>query len=186
MDKLHETWKPIPRYEWKYSISSAGNVKNVVKGNILTPSRHSKGYVKVCLSRKFDSQKGKRVAVEFYVHRLVAEAFIPNPGNLPQVNHKNGDKTDNRVENLEWVNNQENHIHRFRALKHKPSSLGMFGKDNPKSKPVNQLTKSGKLLKTWDSISDVHRELGFTISNISAICRGKGRTYKGFKWEFAT
>lgn len=116
----NEIWKDIKGYEDLYQISNLGNVKSLYRiinytfngkpkkrkiyEKILKKSVNRFGYEYVCLSREYKTHKVK-------VHRLVAEAFIPNVNNKPQVNHINGVKTDNRVENLEWCNNSENMQH---------------------------------------------------------------------------
>lgn len=97
-------WKEIPFTDGEYTVSSIGEVKTAKTGRILKPVIDARGYERVCL---FKTNRDKR----YKVHRLVATAFIPNPDGKPQVNHKDGDKRNNCVENLEWVTNDENMRH---------------------------------------------------------------------------
>ena len=104
-----EVWKPICGYD--YEVSDLGNVRNKKNHNILTHYDYNRtGYIRVIL---FKEHKRKR----FFIHRLVAETFIPNPERKPMVNHKDGNKQNNRLENLEWVTCSENGLHYFRKLR---------------------------------------------------------------------
>jgi len=101
---MMEIWRNIDGFNGKYQISSWGNVRNAETGKILKPYTNSKGYLKIGLS------DGKK-CVKKRINRLVAMAFIENPDNLPQVNHKDGNKQNNSFSNLEWVTNDQNNEH---------------------------------------------------------------------------
>jgi hypothetical protein len=181
---MQEIWKDIPNYEGFYQVSNLGNIKslhynqqNIEK--ILKQTKNSSGYYKVEL------YKNKKSKI-FYVHRIVAMAFIPNPKNKSEVNHIDGNKLNNNVSNLEWNTISENQKH---AIKHKLRSpspmLGKFGKLNPNSKPVLQYDLNGNLVKRWDSIADIERELGINRSCISNNLIGNYKTSYGFVWKYA-
>lgn len=98
-----EIWKDIEEFKGQYQISSWGRVRNK-DGYILKPYVNQKGYIRISL------QRGRK-SIKRRVHRLVAQAFIPNPMNLPQVNHKDGNKQNNSYTNLEWITNSDNMRH---------------------------------------------------------------------------
>lgn len=98
---MKEIWKDIPGYEGIYIVSSFGRIRNLVSGKFIKPSQKNDGYCRVCLSK---NGCGKCINI----HRLVAQVFIPNPDNLPQVNHRDEDKTNNVADNLEWCDAKYN------------------------------------------------------------------------------
>ena len=113
-------------------------------------------------------------------HRFIAELFIPNPDNFPQVNHKNERKDDNRVENLEWCDNKYNSNYGTR------NERGAKAKINgKKSKRVRQYTIDGTFIREWPSASEVTRQLGYSQGNISGCCRGEHKFVYGYVWRYA-
>lgn len=167
-----EKWKNIVGYEGLYQISNLGNIKslnykNTDEEKILKTKKNRGGYLLVGLYKN-----GKQ---KYYtVHRLVAEAFIPNPNNLPQVNHKDEDKTNNRVENLEWCSPQYNINYGNRNEKMAKS----------RSIPILQFNLDGEFIKKWESGTQVQKDLGFDNSSITKCCKGKLKSIYGFIWRY--
>lgn len=190
---MNEYWVSLPNYS-RYEVSSLGRVKSLSrvkrwshhgksgkflsKGLVLKQIKTRTGYPQVTL--KSDSNTYRI----FHIHRLVALAFIPNPQNKPQVNHKNGVKNDNRVENLEWVTVSENTKHGYDVLGVIPSQRNKYGEENNSAKPVLQIDKNGNVIKRWGAAMDAVRA-GFDSSCISRCCSGHSFIHKGFKWQYA-
>ena len=160
-----EIWKDIEGYEGLYQVSNMGRVKSLKFGKerILNPSKNR--YVIVTLSK--DNKTNY-----FQVHRLVAKAFIPNPHNLPQVNHRNEDKTDNRVDNLEWCSAKYNSNY---GTRNKRASVSC-------RKTILQFTLDGEFVKKWQSGTEINKELHILKGDISACCKGKQKSAGGYKW----
>ena len=158
----------IEGYE-NYEVTCSGDVLNSKTGRVLKPGKNYKGYFFVILSKNGKAKK-------FYIHRLVAEAFIPNPLNLPCVNHKDEVKTNNCVENLEWCDCKYN-INYGTAIKRMTKA---------NSKTVLQLRKDGSLVRIWPSTIEVHRQLGYSHGHISNCCRGKRHSAYNYKWCYTS
>lgn len=172
-----EEWKIIEDYP-DYMISNMGRVKSLKynKERIRIPTKHKTGYLQIGLNNnnKYTLHK---------VHRLVAQAFIPNPENKPHIDHINTDRTDNRVENLRWVTAKENSNNLLTIEKHKNKPLPKSQK-HPNSKPILQFTKEGELVKIWNCARDIERELGCSNADISKCCKGNRKTVYGFIWRY--
>ena len=186
---MEEIWKDIPGYEGMYQVSNLGRVKSLdriktnkligkhfVKEKLMKLRLSSRGYLSVGLTKN-----GKQVG--YRVHRLVAQAFIPNPENKKEVNHINGVKTDNRVDNLEWCTSSENTIH---AMRTGLITIKRGGDDN-RSISVNQYNLNGDFIKKWDCIKDIKRQLGYDTKAIISCCKHKKHynTAYGYIWEYA-
>lgn len=174
-----DIWKDIEDYEGYYKVSTLGKVKSIKFGRekILKVSISEQGYRHVQLTKGTEKN--------FRVGRLTAIAFIPNPENKRTVNHKNGIKTDDRVENLEWNTHGENLLHAYMELGRKSSSpwLGKFGKEHHSSKPVLQYSKSNNFIIKFDGMSEAERITGIKRQNIAAVCNGKQKTAGNFIWK---
>ena len=160
-----------------YWISRCGKVwSDAGRGCFLKPWV-SNGYYQVKL---YDGRKRKN----HKIHRLVASAFIPNPHNKEQINHKSGKRADNSVANLEWVTCSENHLHAYRTLGRKNVWRGKFGHDNHSSKPVIQMNLDGLEVAMFGSAHEAERA-GFDHSHIGRCCRNTQKTHAGYRWKFA-
>ena len=165
-DDVMIIWKPIPNFEDLYEISNTGEVRSknprYKNKSILKQGLSNKGYKNVCLCRK-------GVQKTFNVHRLVALAFIPNPNNLPCVNHKDENKTNNNVDNLEWCSYYYNNVYGDRLTK---SAL-------KRSIPV-RCVETGVI---YPSACAAQRETGIRQPKIWRCCHGMAKTSGGYHWE---
>lgn len=168
-----EIWKDIRGYEGFYLVSNHGNIKSIKRNIILKSSNNKKGYLQVILG-----YKGKTKA--FRVHRLVAENFIENVDKKSQVNHIDGNKHNNRVDNLEWCTNSENQKHAFKY--NLQNNKGIL---NPNCKKINQYSLSGVLLKTWNGFYEIEKELNYSRSSIWRCCINKYSSSHGYIWKYA-
>ena len=127
------------------------------------------------INLRMNGEKNSRL-----VHRLVGNAFIPNPDNKPQINHKDGDKNNYQIDNLEWSTDQENKLHAHSTGLIKPSK----NERSPLSKPIIQYTKQGEFVKEWPCGEEVLRQPEFKRSHIRHVASGKRKTASGFIWKF--
>ena len=179
---MEEVWKEIPGYEGRYFASNLGRIKsrnNQHKDDyVLSLIKLPDGYLKVNII-----ENGRHV--QHYVHKLVASAFIENPCNKPQINHIDGNKKNNCIENLEWVTAKENVAHAIRTgLANHHGMKGKLGILNHCSKPVFQFSKNGELIKRWDCISDAARFYNHKPCQIINVCSGRAKTCSGFLWRY--
>lgn len=189
-----EIWRNIKEYCGLYQISNKGRVKSLAKKTsfgsrikfhpemILTPVIGKRGYFVVGLS-----QNGKTKTKT--LHRLIAEAFIPNPDNKPYIDHIDGNRLNNEISNLRWVTAKENSNNPVSLERNRQSTKNLWNEgvfDNSETstfRRVAQYDKNGNLISEWDCIKDASYALNIDSSSISAVCLGKRNTAGGFVWK---
>lgn len=191
---MEEIWKDISGFEGYYQVSNLGRVKSIDRrvksgkgngrisyGRIKQPSINNKGYFMHKLNRNCKQYN-------FLLHRLVAQAFIPNPNNYPEIDHMDGNPQNNNLENLRWVTHKENSNTEIRKKrlsdshkKEKHVRWGKFGKDNPCSKSI-ACYKNNVLIKKYDSYTQAEKE-GFSRKGIYRNVNNITSSYKGYIWK---
>ena len=182
---MEEIWRDIPNYEGLYQASTMGRIKRLEskvwnrfdyitkKEHILKPRYTRKGYIEYALYKN-----GERK--DFKGHWLILSTYIENKDNKPQINHINGKKDDNRLENLEYCTNAENQKHAYNiGLK-----TGLLGTKNPKSKRINQYSLTGEFIKQWDCANDAKRFFNIMNAHIGECCKRTRKSAGGYKWRY--
>lgn len=165
-NKMWKTIKAFPLYE----VSLVGEIRN----------KRTKRHLKTRVLRSYESvgliEEETGIQRTAFVHRCVASAFLDNPNNLPTINHKDGNKLNNHVDNLEWCTYSQNLIHAYATGLKKPSI-------NPNKRPVRQLDRHGNLINVYASTFDAWRKTG--IRHISEVVCGHRKSAGGYLWEDA-
>ena len=179
---MEEIWKDIPDYEGWYQISNLGRVRSLdryvngngitckkqkMRGVILKPMKDKLGYLRVHLKKNTKNKS-------FLVHRLVAISFIPNPDNLPYVNHIDENPSNPNVNNLEWCTEQYNVCY----------GNGVAKTAKSKWRRVIQYDKEMNEIARFDSLKAASAHIGIAQQNISAVCRGRAKYCGGFLWKY--
>ena len=178
MNSLVEIWKDIPDYEGLYQVSNLGRIKSLNYNHTKTEKirkldQSGKGYSLILLC----NSKGKK---KYLVHRLVAEAFLDNPDNLPQVNHKDGNKLNNNVDNLEWCTNGYNEKHAY--------SLGLKSKNyadkNGMARPVLQFDLNNNFINEFKTIKEAHQKTKTAVDTIIRSCKNRTKRHTKFIFKY--
>ena len=188
---MQEIWKDIKGFEGIYQISNLGNIKSLTrsvktfngfrtsKGQTLKPLKTKNGYLRICL-------KSHQKNFYFSVHRLVAEAFIPNPNSYPVINHKDNNPLNNNVNNLEWCTQSYNVKYSYTNGNAKPTS-GCFKKGNIPHNltKVSQYDKKGNFINTYNSVKLAAKAIGQTPTSIFNCLAGRTKYTAGYIWRYA-
>ena len=172
----NQIWKDVPGYEGLYKVSDQGKVQSVcgIWGkHTINGFEHKSGYMKVALYKD-------GIKKTFPLHRVVASAFLENPGNKEQVNHKDGNKKNNSVKNLEWCTQEENQRHAFAI----GLNRGRKGVENANHRAVIQYDKKMNKIADWEYMSKIQEKLGINVSNVCNCCKGKIKSVGGFIFRY--
>lgn len=175
---MEEIWKDVVGYEGLYQVSNTGKVRSLnyraVKNRVheLTPKTNNSGRLWVELFKD-------GIARQHLIHRIVGNAFIPNPYKFEEINHKDENPKNNNVNNLEWCTREYNV--RYYNERHP------IGNRNGKLKKlaINQISGDGTIIRQWNNAREVFVQTGMSASSITDCCRGKRKTAYGFKWQYA-
>lgn len=164
---MKEIWKDIKDYEGLYQVSNLGRVKRITTGRVLKPLKHANGYLMVKLSKN-------SIVYTKNIHRLVAQAFIPNPENKPEINHIDENKTNNNVSNLEWMTRKENINHGTRTERmSKTQSIPI----------ITTNIKTGES-KEFYGARECARQLGLNHGNITLVLKGRLKQTGGYTFKY--
>lgn len=182
---MTEEWRPVKGYEGLYEVSNTGQVKSLFRyRKVLKPNIMKRGY---CSVELFKGSNSKRLLI----HRLVAEAFIPNDSNLPQINHIDENPMNNTVDNLEWCTAKYNMNYgigaktRHLRIDYSTENRKRIARENgmKRAKPVSQY-KDGLKVNTYRSAKEASSKTGIDPSHICDVTRGKRKTAGGYCWEY--
>lgn len=167
-NKIKEKWKSFKKIEDRiYQISNLGNIRKI--NNNKNTVKELKGSILRNQYKQLIIQ-GKH----YYVHRLVAQAFIPNPYHFPIVNHIDGNKSNNCANNLEWCTYSYNEKEAYRLRLKEPK----------KGNQILQYNKNGVLLKEWNNLKQIYLDKGYHTGNIIEVCQFKRKTANGYIWRY--
>ena len=186
---MEEIWKDVVGYEGLYQVSNLGRVKSVAYmrklGNhsywcsekILSLTNGKGGYLRIKFTKN---------GLNFFaqVHRLVAEAFIPNPNNYPQINHKDENKQNNVVSNLEWCTAKYNNNYGTKIQRARVKQRGRTGGGKRNYKPVLQMDLNGNIINEYKSMAEAQKMTNTHINGIVACCKGRRNKAGGYKWAY--
>lgn len=163
-----EKWKKIVQLQNRYEISNQGRIRNATTLKVLKTQISNSGYLRVAIRKEGKSK-------QYSIHRLVAQYFVPNPLNKPEVNHKDENRLNNKADNLEWVTQKEN-VNYGTGIARQRSKL---------FKPVIQLDTHGNFLAIYSSLKDAAKATGCSSPHICRVAQGKRKTTGGYKWVYA-
>lgn len=170
-------WKPVVGYEDYYLVSNEADVFSLRNNRLIKVSDRGNGYYAVELNVNGKAKKES-------IHRLVAKAFIPNPDNLPFINHKDENPANNHADNLEWCTPKYNQNYGTIKERRKAHTVFKYGDDNPNSIPVYQFDLEGNFIARYGSAREAQRATELDAGVIGKVCKGIMKKYGGYYWSF--